>query len=52
MQPIPKDILAEFDTMLTQRWLSAFSQAEYRKWLRYFLDFRDKYPLPRPKRIK
>ncbi len=49
MQPIPKDILAEFDFMLKQRRLSAFSQADYRKWLRYFLDFRDKYPLPHDK---
>ncbi len=46
MQPIPQDVLAQFDAILEQRNIPAASRSDYRKWLRYFLDFRSKYPLP------
>jgi hypothetical protein len=46
MQPVPKDILAQFDVILEQRNVPAASRSDYRKWLRYFLDFQSKYPLP------
>jgi len=46
MQTIPPDMLARFDDGLKQRNVPAFFRPEYRKWLRYFLDFRAKYPLP------
>jgi hypothetical protein len=46
MQPIPKDILARFDAILKQRNIPAETHTDYRKWLRYFLDFRAKYSPP------
>lgn len=46
MQTIPADILARFDDSLKHRNVPLFLRSEYRKWLRYFLDFRAKYPLP------
>jgi len=46
MQPVPKDILDRFDVILNQRNVPAASRSDYRKWLRYFLDFQAKYPLP------
>ena len=46
MLPIPQDVLAKFDALLRERAVPAPFQADYRKWLRYFLDFRSKYPLP------
>lgn len=49
MLPIPHDVLARFDAALEQRNVPAAARTEYRKWLRYFLDFRAKYPLPESK---
>lgn len=46
MQPIPKDILIQFDAVLKQRNVPISSRADYRKWLRYFLDYCTKYPPP------
>jgi hypothetical protein len=46
MQTIPPDILSRFDNTLNQRNIPLLSRHDYRKWLRYFLDFRAKYPLP------
>ena len=46
MQPIPKDVLAQFDAFLKLRDVPVASHTFYRKWLRYFLDFRAKYPIP------
>jgi integron integrase len=46
MQLIPDDILAQFEAALKTRAVSVSRHAEYRKWLRYYLDFRSKYPLP------
>ncbi|MFZ5798479.1 MAG: integron integrase [Thermodesulfobacteriota bacterium] len=46
MLPIPSDILASFDEILKQREIPASLHIHYRKWLRYFLDFCDKYPPP------
>ncbi len=46
MLPIPQDVLAKFDAILRERAVPAPFHADYRKWLRYFLDFRSKYPLP------
>jgi hypothetical protein len=46
MQIIPPDILSRFDSILKQRNIPLLSRHDYRKWLRYFLDFRAKYPLP------
>jgi hypothetical protein len=46
MQPIPEDILSQFNAVLEQKAVSATLRDDYRKWLRYYLDFRVKYSLP------
>jgi integron integrase len=46
MQSIPPDILDRFDDTLKLRDVPLFSRPAYRKWVRYFLDFQSKYPLP------
>ncbi len=46
MQPIPEDILTPFNAVLAQKAVSSSLQDEYRKWLKYYLDFRVKYPPP------
>jgi len=46
VQPIPENILVQFDTILKQRNIPADAHNDYRKWLRYFLDFRAKQSLP------
>ena len=46
MQLIPDDILAHYEAALKTRAVPVSRHAEYRKWLRYYLDFRSKYPLP------
>jgi integron integrase len=46
MEPIPKDVLIQFDDILKQRNVPLSSHADYRKWLRYFLDYRAKYSPP------
>ncbi len=43
MLPIPRDILAHFNEVLKRQNISLPAQADYRKWLLYFLDFRSKY---------
>ncbi len=49
MEPIPKDILIQFDEILKQRNVPLSSHSDYRKWLRYFLDYRAKYSPPEAK---
>lgn len=46
MQPIPEDILSRFNTVMEQKSVPAGLRDEYRKWLKYYLDFRVKYPPP------
>ncbi len=46
MEPIPKDLLVQFDDILKQRNVPLSSHSDYRKWLRYFLDYRAKYSPP------
>ncbi len=46
MQPIPEDILKRFNTVLEQKKIPALARDDYRKWLLYYLDFRQKYPPP------
>jgi len=46
MEPIPNDLLAQFDAVLVQKVVPSKSHDDYRKWLRYFLDYRLKYPPP------
>ncbi|MBI5681837.1 MAG: phage integrase N-terminal SAM-like domain-containing protein, partial [Deltaproteobacteria bacterium] len=46
MQLIPADIWEPFSAVLNKRAVPVSCHADYRKWLRYYLDFRSKYPLP------
>ena len=46
MQPIPSDILTQFETVLKKRSVPVSRHVDYRKWLLYYLDFRGKYTLP------
>ena len=46
MQPIPEDILMQFNAILKQKAVRASLHDDYRKWLKYYLDFRVKYPPP------
>lgn len=46
MLSIPPDILKQFDTDLEKKAVPFSIRADYRKWLRYYLDFRAKYQLP------
>src|SRR3989337_4235711 len=46
MQLIPNDILTQFEAVLKKRSVPVSRHEDYRKWLRYYLDFRSKYTLP------
>jgi len=46
MQKIPNDIMAQFEAVLMKKVSPVSRHADYRKWLRYYFDFRSKYPLP------
>ena len=46
MRPIPDDILKRFDAALEKKAVPLSLRTEYRKWLRDYLDFRDKYSPP------
>ncbi len=54
MQPIPSDILTQFEAVLKRRSVPLSRHMDYRKWLRYYLDFHSKYPLPdsRPEQVR
>jgi len=49
MLPIPDLVLAQFNAILKQHEIDTSCYGHYRKWLRYFLDFRTKYPPPEDK---
>ena len=46
MQTIPDDIGEQYSAVLKKRTVPVSRHADYRKWLRYYLDFHSKYPLP------
>ncbi len=46
MQPIPTDILGRYGETLQRKCVPQPLRSDYLKWLRYFLHFRTKYPLP------
>ena len=46
MLPIPDNILKSFDAVLEKRAVAPAKRSDLKKWLRYFLDFRAKYPAP------
>ena len=43
---IPNSVFNRYVVYLNQRGIKAGLNAEYKKWLRYYLDFCDKYPVP------
>lgn len=49
MISISPDILAQYDVVLKRRAIPASRHADYKKWLRYFLDYCGKYPVPASK---
>lgn len=49
MITIPNDVFTEYIAYLIKTGVPASSHAEYKKWLRYYLDFCDKYPVPEAK---
>ena len=46
MLTIPNSLIDQFASHINSRGVPAGRIAEYKKWLRYFLDFCDKYPVP------
>jgi len=46
MQSVPGPILESFEAILEKRGILPPERASYKKWLRYFLDFCSKYPVP------
>ena len=46
MQAIPPEIQERYLVVLKKRAVPVARHADYKKWLRYFLDFREKYKLP------
>jgi hypothetical protein len=46
MLPVPNDVLQRYEVVLKNRDISGNLFAEYKKWLRYFFDFRTKYAPP------
>lgn len=46
MQTTPADIREQFLAVIKRRVVPVSLHADYMKWLRFFLDFRSKYPLP------
>ena len=46
MLPIPDTVLARFDAVLDKIAVAPTLRAHFKKWLRHFLDFCSKYPVP------
>ena len=46
MLPIPTNILTQYEVVLKKRAIPVSRYPDYRKWLRYYLYFRSKYPPP------
>jgi hypothetical protein len=43
---IPSDILASYEAVLIKRAIPASRHPDYKKWIRYYLDFCDKHSVP------
>jgi integron integrase len=43
---IPNAVFTRYVAHINKRGIATVRHAEYKKWLRYFLDFCDKYPVP------
>src|ERR1039457_3476657 len=49
MITIPNEVFTKYSAYLIKIGVPLSSHAEYKKWLRYYLDFCDKYPVPEAK---
>jgi integron integrase len=49
MKTVPEDISKQYSAVLNKRAVPVSRHPDYRKWLRYFLDFQNKYQLPGPR---
>lgn len=49
MITIPNAVFTKFIAHINKAGVSAAYYTEYKKWLRYYLDFCDKYPVPEAK---
>jgi integron integrase len=54
MLPVPVPVLTRFEAILEKRAVAPIQRADYKKWLRYFLDFCAKHPVPaaRPEQVR
>ena len=54
MLPVPLPILTKFNAILGKQAVPSTLRADYKKWLRYFLDFCNKYSVPetRPDQVR
>jgi integron integrase len=54
MMPVPLPILTKFNAILEKQAVPSTLRADYKKWLRYFLDFCNKYSVPetRPDQVR
>ena len=54
MLPVPGSIMTRYEAILEKRAIAPIQRADYKKWLRYFLDFCSKYPVPqtRPDQVR
>ncbi len=46
MLNIPDNIMAQYEAILNKKVLAVSRHADYKKWLRYYLDYCSKYPVP------
>jgi hypothetical protein len=46
MKPVPDEVLGRFFEVLKKRSVAESIRQDYVKWLRYFLDYGDRYSLP------
>lgn len=46
MLPVPNAVISRYESILKKREVAITRFADYKKWLRYFLDFCAKYPVP------
>ena len=51
---IPNHLLSQYEAILKKKVMDVSRHADYKKWLRYYLDFCDKYQPPdsRPERVR
>ena len=46
MTPVPNTVFSQYETILKKSGVPLTGYTDYKKWLRYYLDFCVKYPVP------